>query len=360
MDFNKFSKTISYGHFETLDHGKPVWIFGAGGFARSIAKVLISEGFQVYGFVVLDPKEKTLLDLPIVSWKDVTWENVQLAMSVFSHNVPYTKMLAEAQEHGFSKVFMPWELYAQFKDQLGWRYWLTPLNYITDHLPEIQNVYNLVEDEESRSCLLNALLFRVGLANERADYKSKEPHYFNKLSLSKFKGQAITLIDGGAYTGDTYQDAINATPIETAFLFEPDPKNFSRLTHNVGGNAICYPLALADTYKILTFASDVGPSSAVVKQGDIHIAAGAIDELFPKRHIDFIKLDIEGCEADAIRGAEQTIKRERPVLVMAGYHKPGDLWELPLLLNAVCKNYKFYIRQHDYNSFESVVYAIPN
>ena len=74
MDFNKFSKTVSYGHFETLDHGKPVWIFGAGGFARSIAKVLISEGFQVYGFVVSDPKEKTLLDLPIVSWKDVTWE----------------------------------------------------------------------------------------------------------------------------------------------------------------------------------------------------------------------------------------------------------------------------------------------
>jgi hypothetical protein len=119
-------------------------------------------------------------------------------------------------------------------------------------------------------------------------------------------------------------------------------------------------MALADTYKILTFASDVGPSSAVVKQGDIHIAAGAIDELFPKRHIDFIKLDIEGCEADAIRGAEQTIRRERPVLVMAGYHKPGDLWNLPLLLNSVCENYKFYIRQHDYNSFESVVYAIPN
>lgn len=360
MDFNEFSKTISYGHFETLDHGKPVWIFGAGGFARSIAKILIKEGFQVYGFIVSDPKEKTLLDLPIVGWKDASWENVQLAMGVFSHNVPYSKMLTEAHEHGFSKVFMPWELYTQFGDQLGWRYWLSPLNYITDHLKQIQNVYNLVEDEESRSCLLNALLFRVGLANERADYKSKEPHYFNKISLTKFKGRAITLIDGGAYTGDTYQDAISATPIETAFLFEPDPKNFGKLTHNVGSNALCYPMALADTYKTLTFASDVGPSSAVVKQGDIHITAGAIDELFPKRNIDFIKFDIEGCEADAIHGAEETIKRERPVLVMAGYHKPGDLWDLPLLLNSICENYKFYIRQHDYNSFESVIYAIPD
>ena len=358
MDFSTFKKTVSYNHYKKLSKKEPVWIFGAGGFAKGLAKVLIREGYPVCGFVVTEPKGDTLLDLPVTGWDSV--DHCQLVMGVFSHNVPYTKMLAEAAEHGFNDLFMPWELYAQFTDQLGWRYWLTPRNYITDHLDEIEQVYNLLADTESQECLLNALLFRVGLNADHAAYKSSEPHYFNDISLSGFNGRAISIVDGGAYTGDTYQDAIAATQIETAFLFEPEPKNFSRLTHNVGGNAICYPLALADTYKILTFASDVGPSSAVVKQGDIHIAAAAIDELFPKRHIDFIKFDIEGCEADAIHGAEQTIRRERPVLVMAGYHKPGDLWNLPLQLSTVCDNYKFYIRQHDYNSFESVVYAIPN
>ena len=98
MDFDSFSKTVSYGHFSNLDQSVPVWSFGAGGFARALGEVLLSEGFQVYGFVVSDPREGTLLDLPIVTWKDITWENVQLAMGVFSHMTSYTKILNEAHD----------------------------------------------------------------------------------------------------------------------------------------------------------------------------------------------------------------------------------------------------------------------
>ena len=85
MNFEQFANTISYGHFETLDHGKPVWIFGAGGFARALGQVLLDEGYQVYGFVVFGHAGTKLLDLPIVGWSDVNWENSQLAMGVFSH-----------------------------------------------------------------------------------------------------------------------------------------------------------------------------------------------------------------------------------------------------------------------------------
>lgn len=360
MNFEQFARTISYNNFETLDHSKPVWIFGAGGFARTLGQVLLDEGFQVFGFIVSTPTNTKLLDLPVVTWSDFTWENVQLAMGVFSHMTSYTKILNEAAEAGFSKVYMPWELYTQFGQQLGWRYWLTPLNYITNNLSQIQSATQILADQESVDCLLNVLLFRTGHLPEYADYRSKERHYFNELSTKKFKNKKIKIIDGGAYTGDSYQEAKENLSIDTAYLFEPDPKNFAQLTQSVGNDAVCFPHALSDTVRTITFASGIGPSSAAIDHGDIKIEASNIDTLFPQTHIDFVKLDIEGSEADAVRGARNLLQRCRPVIAMALYHKPGDMWELPLLVNQLVDDYKFYIRQHDNNSFDAVFYAVPD
>ena len=75
--------------------------------------------------------------------------------------------------------------------------------------------------------------------------------------------------------------------------------------------------------------------------------------------VDFIKLDVEGAEKKALDGAKQLIVRSRPVLAISLYHQPQDLWELPLFLSTICENYKFYIRQHYANSFDSVLYAVP-
>jgi hypothetical protein len=71
-------------------------------------------------------------------------------------------------------------------------------------------------------------------------------------------------------------------------------------------------------------------------------------------------MDIEGAEALALIGAKKIIKKCRPILAISYYHKPDDIWEIPLLLEKQCENYKFYLRQHLYNSFESVLYAIPS
>jgi hypothetical protein len=35
------------------------------------------------------------------------------------------------------------------------------------------------------------------------------------------------------------------------------------------------------------------------------------------------------------------------------------LWELPLALADLCDDYRFYVRQHYFNSFDSVLYAVP-
>ncbi|MFN7882639.1 MAG: FkbM family methyltransferase, partial [bacterium] len=64
-------------------------------------------------------------------------------------------------------------------------------------------------------------------------------------------------------------------------------------------------------------------------------------------------------EAQVLKGAARLIERSRPVLTLSLYHNPQDLWELPELLFRMCPDYQFHIRQHYFNSFDCVLYAVP-
>ena len=72
-----------------------------------------------------------------------------------------------------------------------------------------------------------------------------------------------------------------------------------------------------------------------------------------------VKMDIEGAEAEAIIGATELIKTSSPVLAICLYHKPKDLWELPLLINEINPNYDMYLRLYGSMGLELVLYCVP-
>lgn len=75
--------------------------------------------------------------------------------------------------------------------------------------------------------------------------------------------------------------------------------------------------------------------------------------------VDFIKMDIEGAESEAIMGAADTIRRFRPKLAISIYHRPEDLWEIPRQLAALVPDYRFRFGHHSPVQWESVLYAFP-
>lgn len=105
-----------------------------------------------------------------------------------------------------------------------------------------------------------------------------------------------------------------------------------------------------------------GAASKVSEKGDISITLRSIDSFVKENnisHVDFIKLDIEGCEQEAIEGAKETIKSNTPKLAICLYHRPDDIFNIPLKLSKLYGGYSFYIKHNSDIHYETVLFAIP-
>jgi len=70
-------------------------------------------------------------------------------------------------------------------------------------------------------------------------------------------------------------------------------------------------------------------------------------------------MDIEGAEPDAILGASNTIRKNMPILAVCTYHAQEHLWRVPLLIQSISDNYKFFFRRYSDECWETVCYALP-
>jgi FkbM family methyltransferase len=73
-------------------------------------------------------------------------------------------------------------------------------------------------------------------------------------------------------------------------------------------------------------------------------------------HRMFIKMDIEGAELEALKGARKIISEHKPKLAICMYHKAEDMFEIPKLLLQYRPDYKFWLRKYRLNQpFNEVV-----
>jgi len=76
-------------------------------------------------------------------------------------------------------------------------------------------------------------------------------------------------------------------------------------------------------------------SNRVLAGGPEKVQLTTIDKLVTELalpRVDFIKMDIEGSELNALMGATATLARYRPRMAIAAYHKPGDQTRLPAVV----------------------------
>ena len=110
--------------------------------------------------------------------------------------------------------------------------------------------------------------------------------------------------------------------------------------------------------------SDLGLHSKQAEAaGAVELVTATLDEILAKGHapnyIDFMSIDIEGAEYDALLGAREMIHRHRPGLAICLYHRPEHLWQIPLLVHSWNLGYRFFLRSHALNGWELVLYSMP-
>jgi FkbM family methyltransferase len=172
-------------------------------------------------------------------------------------------------------------------------------------------------------------------------------------------------LDGGAYSGDTASELLSLAPSMTEIVaIEPDRRNCKRLLRyaETERRVTPIPAALLDRVGEIEFAVS-GNRNATLGAGSY----GAKRESIPTVTVDsiggrfdYIKLDVEGAEREALFGAKETIARYRPELLVSLYHRSEDLFALPLLMKTLCEGYDFYLRRNEcLPAWELHLLAIP-
>ena len=75
--------------------------------------------------------------------------------------------------------------------------------------------------------------------------------------------------------------------------------------------------------------------------------------------VDFIKMDIEGAEIHALKGAEKTLRQFHPKVAISLYHSLEDFKTIPRYLDSLGLKYKFYLDHHTIYENETVLFGIP-
>ena len=105
------------------------------------------------------------------------------------------------------------------------------------------------------------------------------------------------------------------------------------------------------------FYEGLGYASQLSGLGKSEVSVTTIDQMCLSS--SFVKLHLEGSELAALKGAQETISRCRPIIAATSYHNHLGLWELPKWLMGHLDNYRFFMRLHSWCGTGAVVYAIP-
>ena len=236
--------------------------------------------------------------------------------------------------------------------------------YLVFHKDEnIILITNLIDYKKIEEKLIERGIRRGSIIILEEYYqKIAENMYFDSDCIKKDKIRNKVFIDAGCFDGNDvkkfykWMGNIHANSIS----FELDRHNYDICKENLKGyeQAAIYNLGLAEREKEFKIEMGNGVETSLSKYGNNIIKTIALDQVGRDLDIGYIKMDIEGTELDALKGAEMIIRKQHPILAVSLYHKREDIWKVPTLILKFCPDYRFYIRHYSLSIAETVLYAI--
>jgi FkbM family methyltransferase len=175
-------------------------------------------------------------------------------------------------------------------------------------------------------------------------------------------------VDCGVYDGKTTDRYLNwaGNRAGHVVMFEPNPAFYyevrDRYKNNPKINTVNRAL-WSESNRTLNFVDDMDSSRIVADDrcSSYTVETVTLDYYFANSLLEptFIKMDIEGAELQALQGGLNIIRKYRPRLAVAAYHKVEDLWNIGKFLLAHFDRYQLFIRHYSLSYIETVLYAVP-
>lgn len=252
-----------------------------------------------------------------------------------------------------------------------------------DHQEEIQKVYEMLYDDLSKEIYREVIWRRALYCDcDFSDLKKKSgTEYCPTFWFSDRGPEDEVILDCGACEGDTLIKFAKAygPKVKRVYSFECMPQSLEKLEQTAASlsymeykpEAVVMPYALSDHKGAMVFASmENRPASSflldsrpfaktnLIARSEIEVAVNTIDNLIPKdEKVTQIKMDIEGSEYGALKGAKETILRCKPKLAISLYHCGEDYYRLPLLVKEMVPEYKIAVRHYGRTREETDMYC---
>ncbi|WP_160079330.1 FkbM family methyltransferase [Pseudomonas sp. 8AS] len=234
------------------------------------------------------------------------------------------------------------------------------------HQAEFATLRERFEDDLSRRTL--DAIMRMRMDGNRASLLdvlcSGEQEYFSLYRGGEHPIQLRTdehYVDVGAYDGDTVKKFMAAVRHEFASIhaFEPDPANFKAMQDVLGDASaqglVLHHQAVSDTDGFLSFAAKGTMGSRAEKGGDIQVPSIRLDDVLDD--VTLLKMDVEGHEANVLRGGAQLIGRCRPRMAITCYHHALDLLDIVAVIDQIGPGASLRLRHYSMFFYDTILYV---
>lgn len=351
--------------------GGKLAIVGSAALPRKCAAGLRAAGGDVACFIEYDARfwGREVDGIPVVSPDEASRRlppDAQIVAGIWSPNHRYADTRHWMISHGFRNV-LPVHAVFWALPQLGPHYQMGPPDVYAEGRERAERVLAALADDTSRDQYARHLEWRVTLEADLIPLPDRKGAYFDPRVAPLPPGSIVA--DCGAFDGDSLRLFLywHGRQFERYVALEPDPISYGKLVQFVGslepdlsGRIETLQVAAGRERGALRVSATGKPGSQAVAAGDaVEVPCRPLDEMFAGGRCDYVKLDIEGAEADAIAGASGVIARDRPTIGIAIYHKPTDIFDLPLALMEKTPDYDYRVRSHDDDGIDFVFYATP-
>ena len=326
-----------WNHLKTTN--KPIALYGTGNGADKIISRMMSDGswekvqgiFASSGFV----RDRMFHGIRVESYEDVKKRlGDMIVILCFGSSLPEVVSNVD-------RISAENELYAPQVPVYGTG--IFDLSFYEENRELIDRAERLMCDELSLKTFRNTIEYfltgRIDLLR-KCEVTPEEEYALTNISPSSL------YVDLGAYTGDTVLEYCRVFPgISDIIAVEPDIKNYRKLVQNTDGmeNVTSINCLISDTTGMTHI--NLGKGRGVHEQGSGNeIMSDTVDNILKGKAAHLIKYDVEGNELKALTGSAETIRKYKPVLHVACYHRSEDIFELPLFINSLRDDYKIYMR----------------